>query len=75
MAEPPVKWTPDFTHRDYRPDHVSIPTPKGVPYNEFFSPQKLGSMLFKMAAKKMKFGTNRPKGKAPAGKGIVHGRK
>lgn len=85
-TEPPVKMPhlpgypddvfSDFTHRDYRPDHVADPTPKGVPYNEFFSPQKLGSMLFKVAAKKMKFG-NRPvgKGKLPAGKGITHGRK
>jgi hypothetical protein len=77
-SEPPEDAKPfwDFTHRTYRPDHESIPTPKGVPYNEFFSPQKLGSMLFKIAAKKLKFGNRPAKGKLPAGKGIVtHGRK
>ncbi len=71
----------DFTHRDYRHDHVANPTKKGIHYNEFYSPQKLGSMLFKLASRKMKTG-NKPAGKGtsklPAGKpatAIAHGRK
>ena len=87
MAEPPVNMPhlpghaedefSDFTHRPYHANHVPNPSTKGIPYNEFFSPQKLGSMLFKIAAKKLKFG-NRPagKGKLPAGKTVMtHGKR
>jgi hypothetical protein len=41
----------DFTHRDYRPNHVGDPTPKGVPYPIGMSPQKAGKLLIKVAAK------------------------
>lgn len=62
MAEPPVTAMPhlpgypddefsDFTHRDYRPNHVANPTRPGVPYDAFMSPQKAGSLLCKVARK------------------------
>ena len=67
----------DFTHRKFAPRHEPNPSKKGIPYNEFYTPQKLGSLLFKVAAKKLAIGNRRAsKGKLPAGKGTVtHGRK
>ncbi len=67
----------DFTHRTFAPNHPPNPSVKGIHYNEFYTPQKLGSLLFKVAAKKLKFGNRRAsKGKLPAGKTVIaHGRK
>lgn len=38
----------DFTHPDYV---LGTPTPKGIPYDPFMSPQKAGSLLVKVAFK------------------------
>ena len=94
MVEPPTTAMPhlpgmpedqfsDFTHRDYRPDHVGNPTPKGIPYPILMSPQKAASTLNKVAAKsrmmakgKGKIAAKPTAGKA-AGRTVIasHGRK
>lgn len=46
-----IEVPPDFTHRDYRPDHQPNPTRRGIAYDPFMSPQKAGSLLCKVAFK------------------------
>jgi hypothetical protein len=67
----------DFTHRDYRPDHVANPTPRGIPYDPFMSPQQAGRILVKVARKSrnMVKGRRVGGGKATVKTGTAHGRK
>ena len=85
MVEPPTNAVPhlpglpedefsDFTHRDYRPDHVANPTPKGIPYPIGMSPSKAASLLNKVAAKSRMAPRGRT-AKPTAKPTISHGRK
>lgn len=90
MVEPPATAVPhlpgmpedqfsDFTHRDYRPDHVGNPTPKGIPYPILMSPQKAAGLLNKVAFKSRAMARGKGKVAArPAAKPattVSHGRK
>lgn len=49
----------DFTQREFRPDHDLPPTPKGIPYDPFRTPQQMGALLCKAARKHLR-GRARP---------------